>query len=205
MCISRPSCRGCGVTRSFYDLFSFTVHAHHRPCHLRRAHPGCGAGHHAHDCHRSGSTYFILGFFEVAIWLTIISVVLAKIQQAPVLGIFYALGYATGTVVGIALEKKVALGQIVIRAIVSTRAEEAATALRDAGFGVTTFFGQGMHGAVTEILVAGLRKETNQILNIIRLFDANPFYILEQAGSISKIDRPPVNPFWYWVSVLKGK
>lgn len=150
-------------------------------------------------------TSFILAFFEVAIWLAIISVVLAKVQKAPVVGIFYALGYATGTVVGIAIEKKMALGQIVIRTMVAARGEETARALRDAGFGVTTFFGYGMNGVVTEILVAGLRKEAKQILSIIKKFEPNPFYILEQTGSISKIDRPPANAFLNCLSLLKGK
>jgi uncharacterized protein YebE (UPF0316 family) len=148
---------------------------------------------------------FFLGFFEVAIWLTIISIVLAKVHETPALGIFYALGYALGTVVGIALERKMAMGQIVIRAFATDKAEIIATALRREGLGVTTFAGHGMQGPVTELLVACMRKEARLVVDILRRFDSSPFYIVESVGSVSKIERDAPRHFWDWISIVKRR
>ena len=58
---------------------------------------------------------FALGFMEVTLWVTIISMIVAKIHTAPLLAVFYGLGFATGNVVGIALERKIALGHLALR------------------------------------------------------------------------------------------
>jgi hypothetical protein len=63
---------------------------------------------------------FLLGFIEVSMWLVIISTVIHRITQQPVLGVFYALGFSTGNVVGIILEKRLAFGHIILR-IISTK------------------------------------------------------------------------------------
>ena len=54
---------------------------------------------------------FLLGLTEVSIWLFVISAVVRSIPDRPILGLFYALGFATGNVVGILLERKIAFGQ----------------------------------------------------------------------------------------------
>ncbi|HNX53421.1 MAG TPA: DUF5698 domain-containing protein, partial [Pontiellaceae bacterium] len=59
---------------------------------------------------------FALGFMEVTLWVTIISAIVKQIHTAPVLALFYGLGFATGNVVGIALERKLALGHVALRA-----------------------------------------------------------------------------------------
>ena len=58
---------------------------------------------------------FSLAIFELLIWITVVSTVIHKIKDQPILALFYALGYATGNVVGIAVERKIALGIIVLR------------------------------------------------------------------------------------------
>lgn len=148
---------------------------------------------------------FFLGFFEVGIWITIITVVLAKVHHSPILGVFYAFGYALGTVVGIALEKKMALGQIVVRAFATDKAEMIATEIRREGLGVTTFVGRGMQGPVTELLIACKRKEARLVMNVLRRYEKSPFYIVEAAGSVSKIERDTVRPFWDWINVTKRR
>jgi uncharacterized protein YebE (UPF0316 family) len=60
---------------------------------------------------------FLLGFVEVSMWLVIISTVIHRISEQPILGVFYALGFSTGNVVGIILEKRIAFGHIILRII----------------------------------------------------------------------------------------
>ena len=53
----------------------------------------------------------ILGFFEVLIWLVVITQIMQNLSN-PVTYIAYAAGFATGTYVGILLEGKLALGHL---------------------------------------------------------------------------------------------
>jgi len=57
-------------------------------------------------------TAFVLGFVEISLWLVVIAAVLASISSRPILGIFYALGFSTGNVAGILLERRIAFGQV---------------------------------------------------------------------------------------------
>ena len=61
----------------------------------------------------------LLGFFEVLVWITGISQLIFRLQEHPLLVVAYAGGFAAGNAVGIAVERKVALGHCVIRMISS--------------------------------------------------------------------------------------
>ncbi|MGD9312993.1 MAG: DUF5698 domain-containing protein, partial [Desulfobacterales bacterium] len=63
---------------------------------------------------------FFLGIFELLIWITVIGVVIHKLETQPILAVFYAFGYATGNVVGIAVERKLAFGFMVLRVFTRT-------------------------------------------------------------------------------------
>ena len=60
-------------------------------------------------------TAFLLGFVEISLWLLVISSVLPQVLEKPIIGFFYAIGFATGNIVGILIEKKIALGEVAIR------------------------------------------------------------------------------------------
>ncbi|HLD45286.1 MAG TPA: DUF5698 domain-containing protein, partial [bacterium] len=92
---------------------------------------------------------FILGFLETFVWVYVIATILKYIAQYPVLGVFYALGFATGNVVGVAIEKKLAFGYMLLRVIAMESADTMASSLRDEGYRVTTFAGEGRDGPVT--------------------------------------------------------
>lgn len=148
---------------------------------------------------------FFLGFFEVSLWLIVISTVVHKIVDKPLLGVFYALGYATGNVVGIRLERRIGQGYNIVRIITVHKGEDMARRLRDMGFGVTTFQGQGRSGPVTELYVVCRRRDLTRILCAVQEVDLNAFYITEQAGSVSKILRPMAVEPTGWRAVLKKK
>jgi uncharacterized protein YebE (UPF0316 family) len=149
---------------------------------------------------------FLLGFVEVSMWLVIISTVIHRISEKPILGVFYALGFSTGNVVGIILEKRIAFGHIILRIISTERGKEMAEKIRESGHAVTTFQGEGLSGPVTMLYVACRRKEQNDIVQIVRSVEPDAFYIVDQAGSVSKIYRPflPHQPTG-WRAIFKKK
>jgi uncharacterized protein YebE (UPF0316 family) len=148
---------------------------------------------------------FVLGFMEVTLWVTIISTIVAKIHTAPLLAVFYGLGFATGNVVGIALERKIALGHLALRVFTRNASGSIATKLRDSGQIVTTFEGEGRNGPVTELLIVCRRRDIKWILDHVKTEDSDAFYIIEQAREVSCLQMPVYEEPTGWRAVLKRK
>ena len=91
---------------------------------------------------------WVLGFFEILIWVVVVSKVIQNLSE-PAYAVAYALGYATGNVVGITMENWLAYGEQVIR-VFTRKGETIATQLRGEGFRVTTFAGEEGDGPVDE-------------------------------------------------------
>ena len=150
-------------------------------------------------------TAFICGIFEISLWITVVAKVLNEISLRPLLAIFYALGFSTGNVVGIALERKLALGHVALRAFTRKSGGAIARQLRTAGQVVTTFEGEGRDGPVTELLIVCRRKDVKWILDLIKAEDADAFYIIEQAREVSHVQIPIYEEPTGWRAVLKRK
>ncbi|HSL40987.1 MAG TPA: DUF5698 domain-containing protein, partial [Desulforhopalus sp.] len=89
---------------------------------------------------------FWLGFFESAIWLAVVSTIVQTVTSQPLLGIVYALGFATGNLVGIKIEKLIAMGHLILRVISRENSAQLVARIRDDGYPVTTFAGSGKSG-----------------------------------------------------------
>jgi len=155
--------------------------------------------------HGRAKMAFFLGFMEVSIWLIVITAVLHRISATPVLGLFYALGFSAGNVVGIMLEKRIALGQVVLRVISEYSGKEMAGKLREKGHAVTTFRGEGLSGPVTLLYVACQRKELKSILPVVKSIEEDAFYVVEHAGEVSRLYRPTMVIATGWRALLKRK
>jgi uncharacterized protein YebE (UPF0316 family) len=150
-------------------------------------------------------TAFILGFFEVSMWLVVISMVVQRILEKPILGVFYALGFSTGNVVGIMLERRLGFGHMTLRIISPHRGREIADELRASGFAVTIFKGEGLTGPVILLYVVCRRKDLHHILPIVKKIDPDSFHITEQAGDVSKVCAPFAQQPTGWRAVFKKK
>jgi uncharacterized protein YebE (UPF0316 family) len=148
---------------------------------------------------------FVLGFLEISMWLFIIASVLDRIADKPIVGVFYALGFSVGNVVGIMLEKRIAYGNMVVRAIVPSDGEKIAAAIYEQGFGVTLFPGKGVKGPVTEVCVVCRRGELKQVVDTIEKMWPGAFYVTELAGTVSGIERPIMQPLTGARGVFKKK
>ena len=148
---------------------------------------------------------FVLAFFEITIWILVASAVINQVREQPILIVFYAFGYATGNVVGIAIEKKLAFGIIILKILTRNAGGEIAEYLRQKGQPVTVFTGEGMKGPVNELYVACRRRDLKWILPAVKKFDDKLFYIVEQARDMSKVLRPIHTPVGGWRAVFKKK
>lgn len=147
-----------------------------------------------------------LGFFEVLIWVIGISQVMGGLRESPVLGIAYALGFAAGNAVGIAIEQRLAMGSVVLRIISPRFGREIADHLRRRGYRLTTFDGQGRDGPVTMLLVTCRRRDARSVLGVAREYDASLFYTVEslreRSGESCAMPLPHATG---WRAVMKKK
>ncbi len=148
---------------------------------------------------------FVLGFFEVIIWISIVSTVVWRIKESPILVLFYAFGYATGNVVGILVERKLALGMTVIRIISTVLGKQIADRLRSLGQPVTTFIGQGLKGDVIELFIVCRRRDQKWILDIAKSIDPTAFYTSEIARDVGAFFITMRNRSDSWLDRFKKK
>jgi uncharacterized protein YebE (UPF0316 family) len=84
----------------------------------------------------------------------------------------YAAGFATGSVVGLAIEEKLAIGHNHVRVISPRRGGAIAEALRSAGHAVTELAGRGKDGTVSILTISVRRREIERVRR--EVLDADP-------------------------------
>ncbi|HON10394.1 MAG TPA: DUF2179 domain-containing protein [Chitinispirillaceae bacterium] len=126
---------------------------------------------------------FIIAFFESLIWIYAVSRVMTNVQD-PLTSLAFALGFATGTYVGMSIEGFLKIGEQVIR-IFSRSGEFVAEKLRENGYRVTTFDGNGRDGVVKMLLVQVKRKNVMKVTAMARKIDPNCFIIIDDIRSVS--------------------
>jgi uncharacterized protein YebE (UPF0316 family) len=149
-------------------------------------------------------TAFFLAVLEIFIWISVAGAVINQIQDKPALSVFYAFGYATGNVIGILVERKLAFGLIIFKVITSRTGTGLADALRAKGQPVTMFRGEGMSGPVSELYMACKRKHLKWILPLVTAMDPDAFYIIEQAREMRK-GMIPISHSFRWMGIDKRK
>ena len=127
----------------------------------------------------------ILGFFEVLIWLVVITEIMQNLSN-PVTFIAYAAGFATGTYVGILLEDRLALGNLLVRVITRRDATVLVDHLRSAGYGVTSVNAQGAHGRVQLLYTVIRRKNLSDVVNTVTRLNPKAFISVEEVQSATR-------------------
>ncbi len=129
-----------------------------------------------------------LGFFQSVIFVIAITSVLQNLDN-PLNIIGYAGGFATGNVVGMMIEERLAIGHIKLSIVSSARGAALAQTLREGGFAVTEIPARGKDGMVSMLSVSVKRKDVARVETIVREKDAGAFVIAEDV-------RPLRHGFW---------
>jgi uncharacterized protein YebE (UPF0316 family) len=116
----------------------------------------------------------VIGFFEVLIWIFVISQVVASISNWMLM-IGYAGGFATGTYVGLWLENRFAIGYAQLRIISRSFGEQIAAALWAENFGATVVHGHGRFGGVDLVFSIVPRRYINKCVQIASGIDSDSF------------------------------
>lgn len=128
---------------------------------------------------------WFLGFFQSTIWVLAITSVLGQLDN-PLAWIGYAAGFASGNVVGMTIEDKLAIGHRHLRVISTRRGPEVAEALRQAGYAATELEGHGRDGLVSVINASVRRRDLSRLQRLIREADAEAFVAVEEVRPIHR-------------------
>lgn len=120
----------------------------------------------------------IVGFFEVFIWVVIISQIFSQ-ANSLVAYIAYAAGYAAGNYVGILVENRIAFGYQLLRVYTKKEALELIKVLNSKDIGATFVKGEGAVSQVHIVEIVIGRKSLNEVIGIISDFDSKVFYLVE--------------------------
>lgn len=112
-----------------------------------------------------------LSFLESLVWLTAAAQVLGNLDQ-PIKFVAYAAGYATGTILGVHVERWLAVGDVLMRIVAPVDSPSSAHALRVDGFVVTEMNAEGRDGQVRVSFCILPRRRVTRAMRVVR--EANP-------------------------------
>ncbi|HMK08641.1 MAG TPA: DUF5698 domain-containing protein [Anaerolineales bacterium] len=128
---------------------------------------------------------WFLGFFQAAIWVAAFTSVLGHLGN-PLAWIGYAAGFATGNVVGMAIEDKLAIGYRHLRVVSPQHGPQVAESIRRAGYGVTELDGHGRDGPVAVINASVRRRDVARLQQAIRQEDPAAFISVEEIRPVHR-------------------
>jgi len=125
----------------------------------------------------------ILGFFEVFIWLLAIGQIMQNLNNVFCY-IAYAGGFAMGNFVGMHIEKRMAIGSLIIRIITNKDSSELISFLKSKNYGITSIEGHGIRGKVHLLYMIVRRTNLEDVIGIIEKFNPKAFYSIEDVRSV---------------------
>jgi uncharacterized protein YebE (UPF0316 family) len=131
---------------------------------------------------------WILGFFQASIFVLAISSVLENLNN-PLNIAGYAAGFATGNVLGMLIEERLAIGHILLNIVSPRRGTAIADYLRGEGYAVTEIPARGKDGMVSLLYVNVLRRNAERVKKLANEVDPDAFITAEDV-------RPIRRGFW---------
>jgi uncharacterized protein YebE (UPF0316 family) len=127
---------------------------------------------------------WVFALCQSLIFVTAIRQALTQLDNAwNIVG--YAAGFATGNVLGMLIEGRIAIGFTHLRIISPGRGAEVAEHLRLAGYAATEVAARGRDGVVTLINCSVRRKHTPQVVRLVSGIDEAAFITAENVRQVA--------------------
>ena len=124
-----------------------------------------------------------LGFFEVMIWLLAISQIIKHLDNFMCY-VAYGIGFATGNYVGMLLEERMSIGNVIVRIIPKHDVSNLIEHLRAEDYALTIIDAEGKEGKVKMIFSIVNRKNLNNFINILNTHNPTAFYTVEDVRMV---------------------
>ena len=126
----------------------------------------------------------VLGFFEALIWLLAISQIFQNLSSWPTY-IAYAGGFASGILVGMLIEEKLAIGRVVVRVITRQPAEELIKYFEKNSYRYSSVDAISDEGEVNILFTVIKREDLKSTVQEIKRFNPKAFYTVEGVKKVS--------------------
>ena len=146
----------------------------------------------------------VLGFFESLIWLIAVAQVMQNLNSWQTY-IAFACGFGAGNYVGVVLEERIALGNLLIRIITMKEADELVDVLWKEGYGVTSVDARGESGPVKLIFSIIKRKNLQKTISIIKKYNPKAFYTIEDMRYVNQTYPLPLRKSSLFAHFALGK
>ncbi|UCC91774.1 MAG: DUF2179 domain-containing protein [Candidatus Aenigmatarchaeota archaeon] len=131
----------------------------------------------------------VVSFFEILVWLMAITQIMQNLTNF-VNYIAYAAGFATGTFLGIHIEKKLAMGYLSVSVLTKKNPTGLIERLETSGHRTTSIEARGEKSNVQMVFTIVKRKKLRNVLNAIKVFDPSAFYSIEDVKYMHEIHLP---------------
>jgi len=118
----------------------------------------------------------ILGIAEILIYVFGLSLVFSG-DQSLIAMLVYALGFGIGIIFGTKIEKRLAIGYIYVTVNTQTKNYELIDALRNNGFGVTLYIGEGRDSNRYKLEILTMRNREDELISYVEKFEPKAFII----------------------------
>lgn len=127
----------------------------------------------------------IIAFFEIMLWLVVVSRIIIDITSYPNRMIAYALGYALGHFVGLSLEEKLNYGLVTLEIILNKEdANKLAIYLRDRNIAVTEIKAYGKINEKRILMIHLKRKIKNEVVDYVKHHYSDAFITIRDVSSL---------------------
>lgn len=127
-----------------------------------------------------------IGTGEVGVWLLSTGLVITNLTNLMCI-LTYIAGYVVGTILGIDIENRLKVGNVIVRIITKTNPEPMIVELREKGFGITRIEGTGSYGSVVSVLLVLVpRNELDELLNVLNRNYPDAIFSIEDLRSLKE-------------------
>lgn len=125
------------------------------------------------------NTAAILAFFEVFIWFLVAKEALDNVNTSLLIPIFYSLGFAVGTYIGIRITTRFINSYVTANITTSRNNFKLIDHLRECGFGVSAVsLKNSIDKHPKDLLFVSINKRTiNELVDLVKAVDPNAFII----------------------------
>lgn len=129
------------------------------------------------------ATAWLLGFSQSLFYIIGIAGVITSLAQ-PLNLLAYAAGFATGTVLGVSIESRLAPGHILLRITSSRRGVLILSHLHSEGIGATELSGMGLQGSVSMIYCYTPRRRIEFVRDLVLDLDPDAVLAFEKVPAL---------------------
>ncbi|MDH7509598.1 MAG: DUF5698 domain-containing protein [Methanolinea sp.] len=140
-----------------------------------------------------------IGVVKVAIWLLSTGLVFSNLQN--ILGLVaYVAGYAIGTIIGMQMEDRISIGNVVVRVFYPGDPSPLIRRIGEMGYGITRLDGTGyLSSPVAVLFMVVPRANVNELLSVLDRDYPRLIYTVEdirKGSDESRIFHGEKKPWW---------